>query len=74
MMWRSVSSNEQLAFAHFYTNIVSSVSNEHEMLILPLQSQEAIFKYNPKYKGQWSFDALSAFVKVSVPVFKSLNH
>ncbi|KAM6975864.1 poly(ADP-ribose) glycohydrolase [Tautogolabrus adspersus] len=25
--------------------------------------QEAIFKYNPKYKGQWSFDALATFVK-----------
>ncbi|XP_013882086.1 poly(ADP-ribose) glycohydrolase isoform X2 [Austrofundulus limnaeus] len=24
---------------------------------------EAIFKYNPKYKGQWSFDALSRFVE-----------
>lgn len=28
--------------------------------------QEAIFKYNPKYKGQWSFDALSTFVEVSI--------
>ncbi|XP_071321510.1 poly(ADP-ribose) glycohydrolase isoform X5 [Trachinotus anak] len=25
--------------------------------------EEAIIKYNPKYKGQWSFDALSSFVK-----------
>ncbi|XP_038589571.1 poly(ADP-ribose) glycohydrolase isoform X3 [Micropterus salmoides] len=25
--------------------------------------EEAIIKYNPKYKGQWSFDALSKFVK-----------
>nr|XP_046231778.1 poly(ADP-ribose) glycohydrolase [Scatophagus argus] len=25
--------------------------------------EEAILKYNPKYKGQWSFDALSTFVK-----------
>ncbi|XP_030004755.1 poly(ADP-ribose) glycohydrolase isoform X2 [Sphaeramia orbicularis] len=25
--------------------------------------EEAIMKYNPKYKGQWSFDALSSFVK-----------
>nr|XP_020443068.1 poly(ADP-ribose) glycohydrolase-like isoform X2 [Monopterus albus] len=27
------------------------------------QVEEAIIKYNPKYKGQWSFDALSSFVK-----------
>ncbi|XP_059213330.1 poly(ADP-ribose) glycohydrolase [Centropristis striata] len=26
--------------------------------------EEAILKYNPKYKGQWSFDALSYFVKI----------
>ncbi|XP_034752003.1 poly(ADP-ribose) glycohydrolase [Etheostoma cragini] len=26
--------------------------------------KDAVFKYNPKYKGQWSFDALSIFVKV----------
>uniref|UniRef100_UPI003AAEA38B poly(ADP-ribose) glycohydrolase n=1 Tax=Centroberyx gerrardi TaxID=166262 RepID=UPI003AAEA38B len=25
--------------------------------------EEAIMEYNPKYKGQWSFDALSSFVK-----------
>lgn len=25
--------------------------------------EEAIMKYNPKYKGQWSFDALTRFVK-----------
>lgn len=25
--------------------------------------EEAIMKYNPKYKGQWSFDALTSFVK-----------
>ncbi|XP_074546453.1 poly(ADP-ribose) glycohydrolase [Halichoeres trimaculatus] len=25
--------------------------------------KEAILKYNPKYKGQWSFDALAAFVE-----------
>lgn len=25
--------------------------------------EAAIIKYNPKYKGQWSFDALSSFVK-----------
>lgn len=25
--------------------------------------EEAIIKYNPKYKGQWSFDALTSFVK-----------
>ncbi|XP_074473537.1 poly(ADP-ribose) glycohydrolase isoform X2 [Sebastes fasciatus] len=26
--------------------------------------EDAIIKYNPKYKGQWSFDALSSFVKI----------
>ncbi|KAA8579215.1 hypothetical protein FQN60_000037 [Etheostoma spectabile] len=26
--------------------------------------KDAVFKYNPKYKGQWSFEALSLFVKV----------
>ncbi|KAM6901597.1 poly(ADP-ribose) glycohydrolase isoform 2-T4 [Lycodopsis pacificus] len=26
--------------------------------------EDAIFKYNPKYKGQWSFEALSSFVKI----------
>ncbi|XP_065821430.1 poly(ADP-ribose) glycohydrolase isoform X1 [Labrus bergylta] len=25
--------------------------------------EDAIIKYNPKYKGQWSFDALATFVK-----------
>ncbi|XP_040014298.1 poly(ADP-ribose) glycohydrolase [Xiphias gladius] len=25
--------------------------------------EKAVIKYNPKYKGQWTFDALSAFVK-----------
>lgn len=29
-------------------------------------SQTAILKYNPKYRGQWSFDALTAFVEVHV--------
>ncbi|XP_075963233.1 poly(ADP-ribose) glycohydrolase isoform X2 [Anarhichas minor] len=26
--------------------------------------EDAIFKYNPKYKDQWSFEALSSFVKI----------
>ncbi|XP_054468436.1 poly(ADP-ribose) glycohydrolase [Anoplopoma fimbria] len=26
--------------------------------------EEAIMKYNPKYKGQWSFDTLSSLVKI----------
>ncbi|XP_031731065.1 poly(ADP-ribose) glycohydrolase [Anarrhichthys ocellatus] len=41
-----------------------------EPLCLSL-SQDAIFKYNPKYKDQWSFEALSSFVKI-VP--KAENH
>lgn len=37
--------------------------------------EEAIMKYNPKYKGQWSFSALSSFVEVVPPTenyFQSL--
>lgn len=30
--------------------------------------KEAILKYNPKYEGQWSFDALEHFVKVSLSI------
>lgn len=37
-------------------------------------AQDTILKYNPKYKDQWSFDALSTFVKVSAPLFKPTNH
>lgn len=29
-------------------------------------------KYNPKYRGQWSFDALKEFVEVGAPESKSL--
>ncbi|XP_068429916.1 poly(ADP-ribose) glycohydrolase isoform X2 [Clinocottus analis] len=35
--------------------------------------EEAVMKYNPKYKGQWSFDALDSFVKV-MPEIESYFH
>lgn len=57
-----MSSQEHSAFLRFYTSIVKSVSFK----LSP--RQEAIIKCNPKYKDQWSFDALSSFVKVSVRV------
>lgn len=46
---------------------------KNQNVTLLFQLQQTIMKYNPKYKGQWSFDALANFVKVSVPVFKQLN-
>ncbi|KAM9841476.1 poly(ADP-ribose) glycohydrolase [Aulostomus maculatus] len=35
--------------------------------------EDAIMKYNPKYKGQWSFDALHSFVKC-VPKTENYYH
>ena len=31
-----------------------------------LSPQEAILRYNPAYRGRWSFDALSTFVQVGL--------
>lgn len=30
-------------------------------------------KYNPKYRGQWSFDGLKEFAEVGAPESKSPN-
>lgn len=43
-----------------------TAARRRQCLTLFLCSQKAILKYNPKYKDQWSFDALTEFVKVHV--------
>lgn len=44
----------------------SWLRRRRECFTFALCSQKAILKYNPKYKDQWSFDALAEFFKVHV--------